>query len=167
MNDQATTSQENFSEMIQRLQALLGPSRPGLRLQNILVPLNFSERSLRALPYARFLFQQFGSTVTLFHAVHLNIVGEDRGVPLLRFLDEMISAAERILREVSVMFNLTGARVVVRVGDPVSAILQEADASDTDLIILSRHERVGLQKILRPSIGKKIVGRARCPTLVA
>jgi len=43
----------------------------------------------------------------------------------------------------------------------------QAATSDIDLIILSRHERVGLQKILRPSIGRKVVGRARCPTLVA
>ena len=131
------------------------------------MPLDLSERSWRLLPYAALLARQYGCTVTLLHVVHLNIVGEERGVPLTRFLEEMKQAAERLIQQTIAPSSLTTAKVVVRVGEPVAVILRVAAESHADLIVLGRHQRKGLGRLFSPSVGNKIIHRAPCPTLVA
>ena len=163
----ATRHTSDFADIIGRLQALLPRSQPCLRLKNILVPIDFTESSLRSVSYASFLANQFACTIFLVHVVQLNIAGEERGVPLKCLLDEMKSAAERALQEVVSSLGVATTRVVVRVGSPADQILREAAESDIDLIVLGRHRRKGIWDSFSPSVGKKIIGQAPCPTLVA
>jgi hypothetical protein len=68
--------------------------------------------------------------VTPLHVVHLNIVGEERGAPLTRFLEEMESGTKQVLDELSPSVSPT-TRTVVRVGEPVTEGLKEVVDSDT------------------------------------
>jgi nucleotide-binding universal stress UspA family protein len=161
-----------FSIVISRVQALLSSPRPVPRLRHVLVPVDFTESSLRALPCALFFARQFGCTATLLHVVHLNIVDKERGVSLTRYLSEMKSAAECTLECVAFSFNVPESRIVVRLGVPAVEVWREVADSDVDLVILGRHRRVGLRRVgLRraffSSIGGKIFSRAPCPSLVA
>src|SRR6185295_16075799 len=74
------------------------------RLTNVLVPLDFSKHSWASLAPAARLSRDFSCRVTLLHVVHLNIVGEERGVPLAQFIEEMKHSAERTLQAVAVSF---------------------------------------------------------------
>jgi universal stress protein A len=163
----ATRHTSDFADIIGRLQALLPRSRPCLKLKNILVPIDFTESSLRSVRYASFLADQFACTIFLVHVVHLNIAGEERGVPLTGLLDEMKSAAEWALQEIASSLGAATTRVVVRVGSPADQILLEAAESDIDLIVLGRHPRKGILDLFSPSVGKRIISGAPCPTLVA
>jgi nucleotide-binding universal stress UspA family protein len=164
-NESAAVSTLEFRQVIPRLQSLLSSSRPLLRLNNVLVPISFSENSLRPLPYAAFLSRQFGCTITLLHAVYLNIVGEERGIPLTGLLEEMESAAQRVLDKIASSLS-PSARSVVRAGEPASVILKEASQADVDLIIIGEQSRRGFSRWLKPSLSKKVIARAPCPTLV-
>jgi nucleotide-binding universal stress UspA family protein len=155
-----------FAEIMPRLTSLLSPFNPALRLRSILVPVDFTESSLRSLPYALFFAQQFGCSVTLLHVVYLNIAREERGVPLTRLLEEMKSAAERVLHQIAASLNPASAKVVVRIGKPVAEILAEVTEADVDLIVIGRHRRNPILRFFSPSIGGRIISRAPCPSLV-
>lgn len=158
--------QIQFSEVMSYLQTVLSDSRPVLRLEHVLVPIDFTESSLRALPYAAFFARQFACRVTLVHVVHLNIVGEERGVPLTNILNEIKSAAERKLKSAALSFGIPTATIVVRMGVPTDQILAEIATSDVDLIILGRRRDTSVLKAVLPSIGRRIVSRASCPCFV-
>lgn len=152
-------------DAIRCLTALLSISQSSPRFARVLVPVDFTVSSLRALPYASFLARQFGCAVTLLHVVRLNIVGEERGVPLERFLEEEKSAAQRTLRQIASSLCLS-ARVVVNVGAPAEAILREVAESGIDLIIMGRYRRKSIWRLLSPSVGQSIICASPCPTLV-
>jgi nucleotide-binding universal stress UspA family protein len=156
----------SFIDVVPKVQSLLSSSRPGLRLKNILVLVDFSQSSLRALPYASFLASEFGCRVTLLYVFHPTIVGDERGVPLTRFLEEITSGAKQVLDELAPTVWPT-TRTLVRVGEPVSQVLQEVVDSDVDLIILGKPRGNALWQRLLPSAEGKIIRRAPCPTLVA
>jgi len=156
----------DFTEVMPRLDRALSSAWPVLRLKNILVPIDFSEGSLRALPYASFLARQFGCQVTLLYVAHLNVVGEERGVPRTRFLEEMKARAKQVLDKVAPSVGPT-VRTVVRVGEPVSEVLKEAVDSDIDLIVLGQRRSNRFWQRWFPTAEGKIVRRAPCPTLVA
>ena len=166
LDESVIRDQPDFAETISRLQSLLSPSRPALRLKNILVPLDFSERSFQSLSYASFLARQFACNVTLLHAVHLNIVDEQRGVPLARYVEEMKLAAAQMLESILSSFRIPGARTVVRVGEPISVIVEEATKTEMDLIILCRRRRSRLREFFSRSITRPVLDRAPCPTLI-
>jgi nucleotide-binding universal stress UspA family protein len=152
-------------DAIRCLTALLSISRSSPRFEHVLVPIDFTVSSLRSLPYASLLVSQFGCAVTLMHVVQLNIVGEERGVPLTRFLKEEKSAAQRTLQQIASSLCLS-ARVVVSVGVPDKAILREVAESGVDLIIMGGYRRKSIWRLLSPSVGRKIICASPCPTLV-
>ncbi len=163
----AATRRTECSRATLSLEDPLSPSPPLNGFRHLLVPLNFSPRSLACLPYATVLSRQFGWTTTLLHAVHLNMVGEERGIPLTRLADELRVNAQRRLEEILICLRLDPGRSVVRIGEPLSVILQEVAESRIDLILIGRDRRRGLGRLLGPSLGKRIIERAPCPVLIA
>lgn len=163
-NGEPTPALES-NDAIRCLTALLSISRSSPRFEHVLVPVDFTVSSLRSLPYASLLARHFGCSVTLLHVVQLNIVGEERGVPLSRFLEEEQSAAQRTLKQIASSLCLS-ARVVVSVGVPSEAILREVAESGTDLIIMGRYRRKSIWRLLSPSVARKIICASPCPTLV-
>ncbi len=51
-------------------------------------------------------------------------------------------------------------------GDPVDAILAEADSSDVDLIVIATHGRTGITRFFLGSVGEKLIKNSPCPRLV-
>ena len=52
--------------------------------------------------------------------------------------------------------------VVVREGDPRSAIVDEADEWGADLIVVGSHGRTGITRLLLGSVAEAVVGHAHC-----
>jgi nucleotide-binding universal stress UspA family protein len=52
--------------------------------------------------------------------------------------------------------------VVVREGDPRSAIVDEADEWGADLIVVGSHGRTGIKRLLLGSVAEAVVGHAHC-----
>jgi multicomponent Na+:H+ antiporter subunit G len=59
------------------------------------------------------------------------------------------------------------AEYVVRAGDPVSAILNEAEAADADLVVLGSRDLGRLQSMVAGSVALGVLDGAPCPVLVA
>lgn len=51
-------------------------------------------------------------------------------------------------------------------GDPASLILDEAEGSNVDLIVLGSHGRKGFQKFLLGSVAEKVASHAKCSVYI-
>ena len=139
-------------------------------LKKVLVPVDFSPCSRKALQYALAFARQFRARLTLLHVVPANyFIGSEFGpidFPLPE--KELRQGTERELAAVAAREVGTAALVetVVRQGQPVQEIVRFAGEADIDLIILSTHGRTGLKHVLMGSVAENVVRYAPCPVLV-
>lgn len=153
-------------ELFPRGQA--GPA--SFTLRKILVPIDFSECSRKALQYAVPLAQQFQASLILVYVMPVHYyVGSEFGpvdvplpeVELLRSSEEQL--AQLAAREI-------GGRVVsecrVMRGQPVHELVRAAGEVEADLILLSTHGHTGLKHVLLGSVTENVVRYAPCPVLV-
>ncbi len=141
-----------------------------LKLGRILVPVDFSDCSLRALDYAIALAEPFGSRLILLHVVEPAVYPENYLVasPALDETNQNLleSARERLL-------ELTQKRIghrlpvetLVRMGRAHSEIPDTAQAMGADLIILGTHGYTGLKHVLLGSTAERVVRHGPCPVL--
>ena len=133
-------------------------------LKEILVPVDFTECTDKALSYAIPFARQFGATLTLLHVVE-PIYGASSEAVLLDVPSD--EDGERGLAELQA--RLTGraeCRTILRKGNAAKEIIDVASKWNCDLIILSTHGRTGLDRLMSGSTAEKVVRRAGCPILV-
>jgi nucleotide-binding universal stress UspA family protein len=136
-------------------------------LTSILVPIDFSNASAKALVYASALAKQFGAKITPLFVVELpEIVGMFQ---LLLDDDEMKEACRgklaKFIRKASVPADLVNS-VVVRKGRPSREITEAARTLKVDLIVISTHGYTGVNRALLGSVTERVVREAPCPVLV-
>jgi universal stress protein A len=141
-----------------------------LKLARLLVPVDFSDCSLRALDYALALAERFGSKMILLHVVEPAVYPENYLVasPALDETNQNLleSARERL---VALTHKRIGHRCpaesLVRMGRAHSEIPDTAKALGADLIILGTHGYTGLKHVLLGSTAERVVRHAPCPVL--
>ncbi len=138
-------------------------SPPAFRLKRILVPVDFSDCSRKALQYAIPFARQFGGELTL-----LFVVQPYPSVPDIGPLDaESTQEAEEHLEAVCKTVDPeVPCKPVLRTGNPHLEIIDAAKELDIDLIIISTHGRSGLEHVLLGSTAEKVVRHAGCPVLI-
>lgn len=132
-------------------------------LKKILVPLDLSDCSRKALQYAVPFARQFEAELILLHVVEPYPQAPELGpVEMDAFQDakDQMTALEKSL----------GASVrvkpLVQSGESTNGIIEAAKELDVDLIILSTHGRTGMARVLLGSTTERVVRRAPCPVLV-
>lgn len=148
--------------------AAMTPARMALR--RIMVPVDFSEPSRKAVHYAKAFAEQFGSRLVLLHVVEPMAYPPDFAVvPLLPPDVEEARTRElrRQLEEIAAGVG-TGLLVDTKVipGRPWKGVVEEATATGVDLIVVSTHGYTGFKHALLGSVAEKIVRHAPCPVLV-
>lgn len=137
---------------------------PVFNIKRILVPVDFSDCSKKALKYALPLASQFDAELTLLH-----VVQPAQGVPEMPSLDvQVLAAAEKSLEALrsTLPAAVASSNSVVREGNPYAEIVAAAKELDADLIVLSTHGRTGLAHVLLGSTAEKVVRHAGCPVLI-
>ncbi|KAB2922830.1 MAG: universal stress protein [Bacteroidetes bacterium] len=139
-------------------------------LRRILVPVDFSDNSKKALRYAVPFAEQFGAAITVIYVVEPAVFPSDFGFGQLNFPDVEREMNDKAVSELMQVANEAGGRApiasVVRSGIPFVEVTAYADENDTDLIILATHGRTGVEHILFGSTAEKIIRKAPCPVLV-
>jgi universal stress protein A len=138
-------------------------------IRRILVPVDFSECAQKALAYAVPFAQQFGAELILLHVVPANYPVGEFGMIDVAFMEKEL----RVTAEKQIA-TLIGQRIPkevvaksqVRVGRPVSEIVQLARQEQADLIILSTHGHTGFKHVLLGSVAENVIRYASCPVLV-
>ena len=119
-------------------------------LKTVLVPTDFSELSLQALPYARELAREHRAEIVLAHACQhacdLDIVR--------RRLDELAAELAPLPH-----------RVEVRVSSPVSFLVDLARGMERTLMVVATHAWHGPDRQVLGSVAERLVSRAPCAVL--
>lgn len=142
--------------------------RPGLK--RILVPIDFSNCSLRALNYALMLAEPFRATVILLHVLEPGGFGlEYLTTPAEREDQLQLHLQAERQRLSSLHHKRIGHRLpsetLVRVGRAWSEIPDTAKALAADLIVLGAHGESSFKSSLLGSTAEGVVRHARCPVL--
>lgn len=137
----------------------------------ILVPLDFSDLSTRALAAAQRFAKLFGGTVTPFHA-YLPI-SEMEGPYMLGYgttptedYDEIELSLKERLNEVAqdIIDPEYLNDAIVSVGNAAHAIAEEG--KEYDMIIMSTHGRTGFSRFFLGSVAEKVLRISHVPVLV-
>lgn len=139
---------------------------PVFQLKKILVPVDFSACSKKALQYAIPFAKQFSAELTLLYVVqpYVPVAGMTE---MTVVVGESAQDAQKNLQALQKMVgDAVPSKTLVRTGNPYIEITCAAKDLDIDLIILSTHGRTGLEHVLVGSTTEKVVRHARCPVLI-
>lgn len=139
----------------------------------MLVPIDFSEHSLKALTYARKLAQALDTELLLLHVVEpayraagseMYVTGPKGAV----LLPDQLRIAAAQLERIGADLKKKGCRcrTLVKCGAPARVIAKIARHPGVHLIVMGTHGRTGLKRVLLGSVTEKIVRTASCPVLV-
>ncbi len=140
-------------------------------LKTILVPIDFSDNSKKALRYAIPFAQQFNATLILMYVVEPTIYPSDFGFGQIGFPNvekELQEKAAEEMRELiaSLVPSTVQSYSVVDSGIPFVEITSFAQKKNIDLIIVATHGTTGVEHILFGSTAEKIIRKSPCPVLV-
>jgi nucleotide-binding universal stress UspA family protein len=149
-----------------RAEAPAAPMAPvQLKIRHLLVPIDFSKLSEKALRYAVGIAGQFGAEITLMHVVEQVVTATDWVYPFT--LADFPIARDTLTKKLGELAKDTGVKTntVVHMGNPARQIVDTAREREVDLIVLSTHGYTGLKHALLGSVAEKVVRHAPCPVL--
>ena len=139
-----------------------------LKIKTILVPIDFSKASKKALVYAVKMAEQFGSKIILVNVVEPVATPDFAYHPLMLETDKMKAAAKEQLsllcREARLPARMV-EKTLVRYGTPFAEITNAARTLKVDLIIITTHGHTGLKHVFLGSTAERVVRHAPCPVL--
>ncbi|MBZ5596292.1 MAG: universal stress protein [Acidobacteriia bacterium] len=141
-----------------------------LPVSKILVPVDFSERSVAAVHYARNLACHFHAELILVHGlppIPYAMGGfEFGGVVMTDAFAERLPEARKELDEF-LANELAGMKVtrIVLEGDPAQMIVEHAHGAGVDLIVIPTHGYGPFRRFLLGSVTAKVLHDADCPVL--
>jgi len=143
-----------------------------LRIQNILVPIDFSGMSIGAIATANRLARRFGATVHLanIHESSYPAGFLELGTPFasapLTYLEDTREAAEKRLKDLADEHGITGTCEAEVGGPAFDGICKIARKTGADLIVTPTHGRSGLKHLLLGSTAERLIQHAPCPVFV-
>ena len=142
-----------------------------LSIKQILVPIDFSEHSKKALQYAISFAKQYNAGIVLVYVVEPTIYPAD-----FSFGQVAVPSMEKELRErgeielnqlaEKMIAGILPAKTFVRTGKPFLEIINAATEEEVDMIIIATHGHTGVEHILFGGTAEKVVRKAPCPVLV-
>jgi nucleotide-binding universal stress UspA family protein len=146
-----------------------------LSIQNILVPIDFSEMSVHAIQITEQLAGRFGASIHLAHVHQFNYAA-DFVAPAgliapfssMPYRQEVEGSVRRELHAVARKCCVSSATCHVLTGaPPFDEICRLAQAIPADLVVMPTHGRTGLKHVFLGSTAERIVQHSSCPVLVA
>lgn len=151
--------------------------------EKILVPIDGSEHSVRALERALQIAKRFSGTITLIHAYSVSVqpiilpepgVLSSPGIPVLtageisRVAEAARGAGERILADGETRAKAEGvqAEKVLVEGHAVQEIVKAAKDGNFDLIVMGARGVSHIRGLLLGSVSDAVIHHATCPVLV-
>jgi nucleotide-binding universal stress UspA family protein len=137
------------------------------KINRILVPVDFSDCSRKAIEYALPFARAFDATIVLLHVVEAFLpTPEMTGVDVGLIQRQLREGGERRLAELRKELGGVPVESVLRIGRTATEILRAARELDSDLILLSTHGRTGLAHVFLGSTAEQVIRHAGCPVLV-
>lgn len=142
-----------------------------MRLGRLLVPIDFSDESKKALQYAGAFARHFDASITLLHVVEPVICSADYGYgPVTNCLPN-----QALLRKARARLNVMAQRLTGSASKPATVVCSGvADVEiprlakdlEADLILLGTRGQSGSERTPPGSTAEKVVRHAPCPVFV-
>lgn len=140
-----------------------------IKLDTILVPIDFSEGSRMAFQYATTFCMEYGARITVMHVVE----DDNEIVPFSdplniekKWKEEGVKRAEDNFDKLLGTYEKElGIKRIVKVGDPSKLIVKEAFESDVDLVIIGSYGQTGAKLSWLGGIAYNVVRKSPCPVL--
>ena len=148
--------------------AAAAPKSAALTLRSILVPVDFSTESTKALHYAISLARQYGAKITVLNVVEPASFPDFATSPLVMENDRVIASARIRLDSLcqrEAIDPLLLEKRLVRQGAPFHEITDAARSLKADLIVITTHGYTGWKHALIGSTAERVVRHAPCPVL--
>jgi nucleotide-binding universal stress UspA family protein len=146
-------------------------ARPNIQIRRILVPIDFSDCSLKGLAYAKAFARKFNAELVLINSVHVQyyLTSDEYArydLPLL--MQQAEEASREKMRELVHKTDWEGLKVqsLLQVGHPGDQICAQAHSQHADLIVTSTHGTTGFKHVLLGSTAEYVVRHADVPVLV-
>ena len=149
---------------------------------DILVPLDGSEFSERALPMAQDLAQSSEATVHLIHMVSReHELGAGRGIESVQAAEMEIDMARRLtesqlhrgrnyLEQISSQLRDAGIKIepefAVKAGEPAQNIIDYVKEHSISLVVMTTHGHGGIRRLLVGSVTDRVIRSCEVPVLV-
>lgn len=143
-------------------------ARPDEAMRRILVPVDFSEASAAAVLHAKEIALTYGAEIDLIHVVEEAVYPSAYGVePVSIPTQEIIERVESSLAEM-VREDIGHEHVMVKgvVGYAPRTILDRAEETGADLIVIATHGRTGLDRVLLGSVTERVLRQSPTPVFV-
>lgn len=144
-------------------------NRNALQIRNVLVPVDFSAPSLRALEFALPLVKQFGAELHLVHVFAADhpltgLVGMPFALPELEISRSVHEQLKDVARKYSI--DLRPGILHVSKGRAFEEICRVGRDADIDLIVIATRGHTGVKHLALGSTAERVVRYSSCPVLV-
>lgn len=139
------------------------------KLQRILVPVDFSTHSMKALEYAGFLARRFDARLDVLHVWKPAEYAGDamvmmtRGDPEITLSTFLRNYADQQLTDF--LKDVSHSERRLESGDPATTIVRVATEGQYDMVVMATHGRTGLSHMMMGSVAEKVVRLCLCPVL--
>ena len=139
----------------------VGPDQPNsrIKLDNILVPTDLSEESMRALPFVVRIAGAYGAKVTVLHV----LPEETASNPDTQKLSEPV--CKNMVHLFEPQLAPLNAEYVIESGETVETILKVAHEKSADMIVLGVRDAFLPGIHVRTSVAYQIMAAAHCPVV--
>jgi len=140
--------------------------------QRILVPVDGSPTSERALQEALRLARQQSGRLELVHVLgDVRLMEANSYINYAEMKDAMTSAGKKLLAQTQMAAQQSGTAAEVKLLEAggariASAIVEEARQWQADLIVIGTHGRSGFSRVLFGSVAEGVVRTAHIPVLL-
>lgn len=137
--------------------------------RGLLVPVDFSKSSARALRHAAKLAAKSGGSLVVVHVVPVDYgwlgIGRDESRDLDRSLQRQAADRLRAFADENVGHSVA-AELEVRMGRPAEEIVAAATEAKSDAIVLSTRGITGLDRYFIGSVADRVARLAGCPVFL-
>ena len=135
-------------------------------MKKILVPIDGSKYSFKALEKARVLCEKFGSELIVITVVSdIVALNVDYKIDII---SQNIASAEQMLKQIELDFKNSNIKLTTlyKVGDITREIVEQAEKNDVDLIVMGSRGLGMLSRTFLGSISHKVINNTDRSVLV-
>ncbi len=152
-------------------------------IKKILCTTDLSRNAEYAFGYAASIANRYGAGITLLHVLEdmspyrdsliVNILGEDKWKSLMatnreKVIQDMKDRLNKFCEDISAQIPacpFITDNIIVRIGNPVEVILEEAEKQNCDLVVMGTRGHGILGDAMIGSVSRRVVRRCKKPVL--
>ena len=139
---------------------------PMKKIEKLLLATDLSEYSEGAVREAINLARKCTAELNAISVIEINPEYETFGTDVIEKEEKEVAAYFEALKARALKEGVSCKTILRESGEPYRLIVEEAEKKKVDMIIIGRHGRKGMAKVLMGSVAAKVIGNAPCNVLV-